>query len=275
MKKIYELLYGRLPKKIKNRLGSNAFLKPIREALLRDNGKFKEQYVDVERNYLGFNTKFRYYASIKNAIKAKKSGIENTILKNSILLLKQLNKLNGDCVIIDVGSNFGYMSMVWASSVCKKGTVYAFEANKDVYASFLKSISYNKFKNLILNYNAIGNKNETVKMYHLNTSSNFNNTNNTDYFDMVDMLTLDSFDTINQIGRCDVIKIDVDGIEYDILQGCVMVMKRYQPIFIVETNNDQRIIDFFVGNNYAVLDMELKAFHMPAAFPPNIFCIPK
>lgn len=275
MKKLYEFISNKLSLKTKNQLGANRFLKPIRDAFLRKNGKYKETFVEIEKDYLNYSTKFRYYASIKNALKAKNKGVENTILRNSIILLKQLNKTNDDCVIIDVGSNFGYMSMVWGLSVCQNGKVHSFEANKDVYSSFLNSINYNDFKNVILNYNAIGNLNKAVKMYHMDTTSNFNNINNNNKYDMVEMLTLDTYNDQVQLGRCDVIKIDVDGIEYEILQGSLNVMKLYRPIFIVETNNDPRIVDFFITNNYDVLDMKLEPYMPPSQLPPNIFCLPK
>jgi FkbM family methyltransferase len=82
-------------------------------------------------------------------------------------------------------------------------------------------------------------------MYHLNSSSNLNNTNNSDFFDMVEMFTLNHFTTMNDVGRCGIVKIDIGGNEYDILQGSWDLLKRHQPIFIVETNNDARIADFF------------------------------
>lgn len=274
MKKLYEFISNRLSTKTKNQLGSNRFLKPIRDAVLRRKGRFKETFVEIEKNYLEYSTNFRYYASIKSALKAKHKGVENTILTNSILLLKQLNNTNDDCVIVDVGSNFGYMSMVWGQSVCRNGKVHAFEANNDVYSSFLNSINFNGFANINLNYKALGNSNQTVKMYHMDTTSNFNNITNTDKFEMVDMLTLDSYDSQNDLGRCDVIKIDVDGIEYDILQGSIKVMQIYQPMYIVETNNDSRIVEFFTMNNYAVLDMKLKPYKSPSPLPSNIFCMP-
>lgn len=275
MKKLYEFISRMLSTKTKKQLGSNRFLKPLRDAFLRNNGRFKETFVEIDKNYLEYPTKFRYYASIKSALKAKNKGVENTILRNSILLLKQFNKTNDDCIVIDVGSNFGYMSMVWALSVCRKGKVHSFEANKDVYASFTKSLDFNKLKNITLRYNAVGNSNKTVKMYHMDTTSNFNNTNNTDKFDMVEMLTLDSYDNQIRLGRCDVIKIDVDGIEYEILQGSLEVMKRYQPVYIVETNNDPRIVDFFITNNYDILDMKLEPYISDTQLPSNIFCLPK
>src|SRR5690606_27589968 len=144
------------------------------------------------------------------------------------------------------------------------------EANKDVYTSFLKSINYNRFKNIDLNYKALGNIDKTVKMYHMDTTSNVNNIDNTDNYDMVEMVTLDSYDNQNKIGRCDLIKIDVDGIEYEILQGSLETMKRYRPIYIVETNNDPRIVDFFTMNNYNVLDMKLAPYEPDTQLPPNI-----
>lgn len=275
MIKLYEFLYKLLQSNVKRRIGASRFLKPLRDFFFKRGGKYKETYVEIDKDYLTYSTRFRYYASIKCALKAKNKGVENTLIKHSILLLKQLGKINDNCVIIDVGSNFGYMSMVWGLTVCKKGKVHSFEANRDVHASFMRSIKHNKFLNIVANYNAVGNYNELVKMYHMDTTSNLHNINNSGKFVMVEMLTLDTYNNIYQLERCDLIKIDVDGIEYEILQGCLNVLKIYQPIFIVETNDDSRIIEFFRTNNYDVLDMKLMPYNTGIQLPSNIFCIPK
>jgi hypothetical protein len=88
------------------------------------------------------------------------------------------------------------------------------------------------------------------------------------------MITLDSFAKRNEIERCDLVKIDVDGIELDILKGAIQLIEKYKPIFIVETNGNVQILDFFGNIEYQILNMQLKPFQPGNKLPANIFCVP-
>ncbi|WP_272855099.1 FkbM family methyltransferase [Aequorivita todarodis] len=219
---------------------------------------------------------FYFFASMKIASKATKSGIENTILRNSIQLINLRTKEN-DAVVLDVGANFGYLSLVWANSISLNGKVIAFEPNLNVYNSFRNSIQSNSLEsNVELNNLAVGKKDGNIELFLSSTTSNtlhadrLNNKSTP-----IEMVSLDSFSRRNVMDRCDLVKIDVDGIELDILMGATHLIEKFNPIFIVETNGDEKIINFFNQHNYQILDMELNPFQSENQLPPNIFCIPK
>ena len=94
-------------------------------------------------------------------------------------------------------------------------------------------------------------------------------------YELVDMVSIDEYIKSSEINSCELVKIDVDGIEYQILQGCTNLIERFKPIFIVETNNDDEIISFFNSKNYQIFDMNLKPYKVSSEIPLNIFCIPK
>ena len=56
--------------------------------------------------------------------------------------------------------------------------------------------------------------------------------------------------------------------------GSQELIKKAQPIFIVETNNDNRIIEFFKEQDYSILNMKLKPIS-EGEIPVNVFCLPK
>ena len=68
-------------------------------------------------------------------------------------------------------------------------------------------------------------------------------------------------------------RLEVVLIELDILKGSIKTIETLRPIFIVETNNNSEIIDFFTEMNYKVLDMALNTFSS-GVLPPNVFCVP-
>ncbi len=268
-------LYDLFPKSIKKKLGRSKVLTPLRNSFFRTKGTYKEARVKISRNYLDELVQFNFYASIQIANKAKVKGIENTLLRNSLKLLK--SDLN-DKVVFDVGTNFGYLSLVWANTISKNGKVYSFEPHPILYKSYKKSIQSNRLENNIITENvAVGNELGTIEINLLSTTSNtleLESNVNTDEKVKVDIISLDHYIETNNITKCDLVKIDVDGIEYDILNGAQELINKLKPIFIVETNNDQRINEFFLKNDYQILNMKLEQI-LEGELPENIFCLPK
>lgn len=265
-----------MPPKIRNGIGQSHLLKPLRDIFLRSQGSYRETKVLVKRDYLGYLVNFYFFASMKVASKAAKSGIENTILRNSIKLINFRTKEN-DSVVMDVGANFGYLSLIWANSISQNGKVIAFEPNLNVHNSFRNSIRSNSLEtNIELNNLAVGKKDGSIELFLSSTTSNTLQTDRLNNKSThIEMVSLDSFSKRNGIARCDLVKIDVDGIELDILLGATELIKSCKPIFIVETNDDEKIIDFFHQHDYQILDMKLNPFQSVEQLPSNIFCIPK
>lgn len=277
IKNLIVSIYNIVPFSIRQRIGQSNLLKPLRNYLLRNHGNYNEVKVIVKRAYSGYTMKFDFFASIKVASHAKNKGIENTILNNSILLMKEFNSKGNDAIVFDIGANFGYLSLVWANSIAKNGKVIAFEPNPNVFKSFNKSISSNNLDAIIqLNNKAVGIREGEIELYLNSTTSNTLNLDGiTKNVISIEMVSIDSFTQTHNIEKCDLIKIDVDGIELDILRGAQNFIKECRPIFIVETNADQRIIEFFKENAYDILDMKLNIFQQGNELPLNIFCIPK
>ena len=105
----------------------------------------------------------------------KSSWLKKTrVLNNSIQLINSFKEGKDDCVVLDIGANFGYLSLVWANTIAKDGgKVIAFEPNKNVYDSFGRSISRNKIDDIIaLENKAVGSENKPIKLFINNATSN-------------------------------------------------------------------------------------------------------
>ncbi|GAH16247.1 unnamed protein product, partial [marine sediment metagenome] len=185
-------------------------LAPLRNAFFRNKGSYKEVNCKVKRKYLDYLLEFDFYTSIQIASKAKNKGIENTLLNNSLKLLKSDEY---DKIVFDVGTNFGYLSIVWANTICKKGKVYSFEPHPLLFRSYTKSVKSNQLENNIITENvAVGNELGTIEINLLSTSSNtldIESNKKNDKKEKVNMITLDYYVEKNSITKCDLIKIDV------------------------------------------------------------------
>ncbi|RZN83102.1 MAG: FkbM family methyltransferase [Winogradskyella sp.] len=270
-------IYDIIPKNLRLKIGQSKWLKGLRKRLLYDSKGFKTVQVLVNRTYGNYKVNFQFVASIKMASKAKRLGIENTVLRNSFSLVESYMPNRNDLTVLDVGSNFGYLGAVWADSISKTGNVSAFEPNKNLFASVTKTVEANeKFKsNLKVYHLAVGAKNERIKLNASNFSSNAQSMETAIETYEVNMVTLDDFLNKKSFQQIDLIKIDVDGIELDILKGAKNLLQQNNSIVIVETNDDKRIVDFFEELDYSIYDMKLNVFDAAEALPLNIFCVPK
>ena len=68
------------------------------------------------------------------------------------------------------------------------------------------------------------------------------------------------------------IKIDVDGYELQVLVGLEQTITKYNPLLVVETNDNLEILTFLKKINYQLFNLDLEEF---TEIPNNIFCILK
>lgn len=275
MENIIIKLYQVLPKKLVRKIGASDLLKPIRNFFLRDSkNHYRETFVLVNRNYNNYNVRFKFYASIKIAEKAQNRGIENSLLRSSIELLKSKG-ITENAVILDIGANFGYLTTVWAQTISSpNGKVLSFEPQPYLYSSLKKTVESNDLTEIIsLNKLAVGKEEGTITLNFAGTSSNLLQSDHLNEQIVTKVTTIDNFLKESAIYKCDLIKIDVDGLEYDILMGAKDSLKKYKPLLIVETNNNKQIINFCSELEYKIYDMNLDEYHEGDKLPQNIFCI--
>jgi FkbM family methyltransferase len=158
-------------------------------------------------------------------------------------------KHHGDGVVaVDCGANLGVHTVEWAKHMTGWGVVLAFEAQERIYYALAGNIAINNCFNARAIHAAVANQPGAMKMPNPNyfTNSSFGSLelkkrDNTefigqpiDYSDdkMVDVQTvnLDSFN----FPRLDLVKIDVEGMELDVLAGAAKCIGGKQPILLVE-----------------------------------------
>jgi len=271
-------IYEWVPRKYYTFLGKSVFLRPLRNLFFRKNGRYIESRSQVARDYEDYKVTFAFFASIQVASKAARRGMENTLLKNSIKLIKRYKRKDAKCIVIDIGTNFGYLSLVWANTIANRGKVYSFEPHPDMFKSFSKSIEVNQLQQIINAQNiALGETTGTIELNLAHTSANvleLSSIREKNNKLQAPVASLDDFSEDFNIENCDLIKIDVDGIELSILKGAQDFIKRFKPILIVETNNDSNIIDLVENMGYTTLTQDLKPYLKGNPLPLNAFFVP-
>lgn len=141
----------------------------------------------------------------------------------------------GDC-FVDVGANIGLLSLHASSCVGPEGNVFAVEPNPKTLPILYRNIELNKANNIKVFEVALGEKSHTTKIFenrdiNRGGASLIVNVNNEPGIE-VKVEPLDDFLALH---NPKVIKIDVEGYEFEVLKGAVKTISRTKPILIVET----------------------------------------
>jgi len=136
-------------------------------------------------------------------------------------------------VVLDIGANIGAHALRFARIVGKGGQIYAFEPTDFAYAKLQKNISLNSFGNIKTYQVALANQNLEQQTISYRSSWRSDG-RQTQASSVIDFVRLDDWAAENKIGRLDIIKIDVDGNEFSVLDGGRELLNTFKPMVIAE-----------------------------------------
>jgi FkbM family methyltransferase len=195
-------------------------------------------------------------------------GFQNHVLRN------RFTELCADAVMIDVGANFGVMT-VGLAQACPKGKVFAFEPTHYALARLKRNLQLNpELASRVEVINSFVSKqsdaNASIIAYsswkvdgkqtgaehpvHLGTPQSAEG---------VPAISLDDFCSQRHLERLDYIKIDTDGHEYEVLLGAREAINRYRPLvlfeigqYVMDENNTNfsLYLEFFTQSHFNLFD---------------------
>ena len=167
---------------------------------------------------------------------------------------------------VDIGANIGAHTVSFAHHVGKVGQVIAFEPQRVVYQMLCGNVALNSLENVHALMAGVGsaNGNITVPPLDYQNTNNFGGAELGAYSsgEVVPLVTLDSFG----LAKCDFIKIDVEGMEREVIHGATETLKRCQPLIYVENDRPEKseeLILCILKHGYRLY------WHMPAMFNPD------
>lgn len=146
--------------------------------------------------------------------------------------------------VFDIGSNFGWYTILMAHCVGPTGKVYAFDIVPSLVGVLQKNIELNHLSNVIVTRAALGDKNTDVEFYDDQLSGTANLSDQlvrNKQRDTVPMIRFDSFVEKNRIERIDFIKCDIDGAEGLFLLGAQQTLARTPNMIIEIFDKAQRV----------------------------------
>lgn len=135
---------------------------------------------------------------------------------------------NSKPIIIDCGANMG-LSVLYYSKTFPNAEIFAFEPDQSVLPFLEKNILEQQLTNVTLYKKAVWNKEEVLTFY---TDKNMGGRIGVEYRDQtpIKIQAVRLKDFINQ--PIDMLKMDIEGAEYEVLKDCVEVLHYVNNIFL-------------------------------------------
>jgi len=139
--------------------------------------------------------------------------------------------------ILDVGANFGQMTIIFSKLVGEKGTVFSFEADDFVYGVLEKNITSNNCQNVKTICKAVYDKDGDIMFYPIPDFQRFGSYGsygldpNIKEGRKIETLTIDSLNIETPISF---MKVDVQGSDLFVLRGAIETIKKHRMPIIFE-----------------------------------------
>lgn len=148
-------------------------------------------------------------------------------------LSKQINNF------VDIGANIGFYALTVArlNSTC---TVYAFEPNLNIYSRLEENLHLNGIVSNVKTFNiGVGLTNDSVSDFFIpkftgSGGGSLRNLHPEEGEPIKISVKINSLDSILANKNVDLMKIDVEGNEYDVIAGGIALIKNSKPTIFVE-----------------------------------------
>jgi FkbM family methyltransferase len=178
----------------------------------------------------------------------KDSGIPEFLITNGsyeeVTLRKIEEILEEGNIFFDLGSNIGFFSVLASCSVGSKGKIYSFEPTPETREYLAKNIISNNIKNVKIESLAISNV--CGKAYFdVTENSECNSIIQSDESHSrsieIETTSIDDYCIVNNIDSVDLIKMDIEGQEYNALLGMEEINKKSNNLKIIFEFNAENI----------------------------------
>ncbi|MFN3805275.1 MAG: FkbM family methyltransferase [Pyrobaculum sp.] len=204
-----------------------------------------------------------YGMVVETDVKIKIRDVHDYIMSSSLHEEELSRYFNvGGGVFLDVGAHIGGHTL----RVAKQAKlVIAIEPTRETYRFLVENIRLNNLQNVIPLNIAAWNRNETIKLYYGDSSEA--NTLKADLglgYEVVEARVLDEVLRELGIDKVDLIKVDVEGAEYEVLEGLRETLKNSKTVIVeVLKKNRERVVNMMSELGYVIREVtkEKKGLH--------------
>lgn len=149
-------------------------------------------------------------------------------------------------VVLDVGANMGAHTVAFAAAVGTGGHVFAIEPQRMLYYMLCGTLALNHVLHVHAKHAAAGREigQINVPLLDFGAPQNFGALALRDAFpedaptEPVPVIPVDAL----QLQRLDFVKVDVEGMELDVLHGAEQTIDAHRPVLSVEADREQNVL---------------------------------
>ena len=207
--------------------------------------------------------------------------------EDEVILFKGLCE-KGD-IVVEVGANFGAHTLPLSKMVGESGKVFAFEPQRIIFQSLCANISLNSLSNVFCFQKAVSSKKSKlfIPLTNYKVEGNFGGISmKKSGSEEVEVVKLDNFLELDSLK---LLKIDVEGMEIEVLKGAKKMIKQFSPFLFVENDRfdkHKNLITFIDGLGYNMYWYIIPLYNKDNFFKKkknifenlvssNMICIPK
>ncbi len=182
----------------------------------------------------------------------------------------------GTCAI-DIGANYGQMTVEYGKLVGAEGAVYSFEAQQKVFEILEKNVKANQLNNVHLFYNAVYNTDGDVMYFPEPDFTRFSTLGSFSLDPKATAgtpVTTKSIDSIDFSRRISFMKIDIQGADIFAMRGAIQTIRKHQMPILFEfeqqfqdqfSTSFQDYVDFVaeIGYRFAATLMDINYLVLP------------
>jgi len=172
-------------------------------------------------------------------------------------------------VVIEAGANIGAHTVGFARLVGSQGRVLAFEPQRLVFQTLCANVALNSLTNVDCYWAALASQEgfATVPEADPNRPGNFGGVS---LLGVQKGMSIPCFplDRFLALPRVNLIKIDVEGMEADVLRGSEQILRKFKPLLYLENDRQdlsEALIRQIAGFGYRLF------WHLAPLFNPNNF----
>ena len=172
-------------------------------------------------------------------------------------------------IVVEVWSNIGAHTLMFSQAAGGKGRVYAFEPQRVVFQTLCANLALNSITNVECFQAVVGEESGSVLLPDLkyDTEGNFGgfSAKNFGQGRKTPQVSLDGF---LDVPRLRLVKVDVEGMEIDVLKGAEKTIEKFRPLLYVENDRVEKspeLISLLLSLRYKVY------WHLPPLFNPENF----
>lgn len=171
-------------------------------------------------------------------------------------------------VVIDAGANIGVHTLLLSRLVGDEGLVYAYEPQRAIHEILCANMALNGRMNVRCRCEALGEAAGEIFVPRMDydAETNFGGLGLGGFQtgEKVPVVTIDGL----QLPRCDMLKVDVEGMELAVLRGAADTIRKCHPILYVENDrleSSPALIDHLLSQGYKLY------WHLPPLYHPANF----